>query len=58
MNTVWIVQSEDDRHVNPVRAVFTDHTKAKQYIADNDDDGWLVLVAYNGDTGRYLGQQD
>ena len=58
MNTVWVVQSEDDRHGDPVRAVFTDRNKAKKYIEDNDEDGWLVLVAYNGDTGSYLGKQD
>ena len=55
MNTVWVVQSEDD---NGTVAVFTDRNKAKKYIEENDEDGWWVLVAYNGDTGSYLGKQD
>ena len=57
MNTVWVVQSEDERYGGTV-AVFTDRNKAKKYIEDNNEDGWLVLVAYNGDTGSYLGKHD
>jgi hypothetical protein len=56
MNTVWVVQSEDERYGGIV-AVFTDRNKAQKYIDDNDEDGWWELVAYNGDTGNCLGKQ-
>lgn len=57
MNTVWVVHSEDERYGGTV-AVFTDRNKAKKYIEENDDESLWVLVAYNGDTGSYLGKQD
>jgi hypothetical protein len=56
MNTVWVVHSEDERYGGTV-AVFTDRNKAQKYIDDNDEDGWWVLVSYNGDTGSYVGKQ-
>lgn len=57
MNTVWVVHSEDERYGGTV-AVFTDRNKAKKYVEENDDESLWVLVAYNGDTGSYLGKQD